>query len=230
MKHQYELRQKPRLPRRNYAIIRIDGRAFRTFTEGLDKPYDSTVADAMVAMMFHLFKHIDGVRFAYTQSDEISLILTDFETHDTEAWFDWDVQKVVSVSASLATVGFNTNFASRGGRFATFDSRVFTMGERTEVVNYLRWRQLDAVRNSISSLAQVHFSHDQLHKKNSSQMQEMLFQERGINWGTMPDAQKRGVSMYREKRDDDRQMVVASSPDFMKDFAYFDDKIPFRSE
>lgn len=103
MKKQYEDRSRIYLQRRTYTIIRIDGKAFHTYTQGLERPFDSKFCRDMDKTAEFLCRNIQGAQFAFVQSDEISILLTDFETIATEAWFDANLQKMCSVSASLAT-------------------------------------------------------------------------------------------------------------------------------
>jgi tRNA(His) 5'-end guanylyltransferase len=161
----------------------------------------------------------------YTQSDEISLLLTDYETITTSAWFDKNIQKMVSISASMATLAFNLAFSniitdgvenkdwafdpemlnmyklySKKQFTALFDSRVFII-PKEEVNNYFIWRQQDATRNAIQMVGQANFSHKQLQNKNCNQIQEMLFQEKGINFNDLPVYQKRGACIIKESYD-----------------------------
>jgi tRNA(His) guanylyltransferase len=201
MKEQYEFRTRYCLPRRTYVIIRVDGKAFHTYTRACAKPFDQGLMAAMDRAAIHMCQNIEGAKFAYTQSDEISILLTDFASDLTQMWFDGNVQKICSVSASLATAGFNgSNFAIEyGGSIdpALFDSRVFTIPDPTEVYNYFVWRQKDAIRNSIQMLAQAYFSCKQLHKKGSGELLGMLM-EQGINWNDCPDGFKRGRFIERK--------------------------------
>lgn len=107
MKENYENRAKTYLVRRMPVIIRLDGKAFHTFTKGLKKPYDEIFHNTMNATMKYLCENIQGCKLGYTQSDEITLLLTDYDTLTTDAWFDNNVQKICSISASMATVAFN---------------------------------------------------------------------------------------------------------------------------
>ena len=195
MKENYENRTRLSLPRKSYTIIRLDGKSFHTFTKGLIRPFDSGFVEDMNTTAKYLCKNIMGAKLAYVQSDEISILLTDFETISTEAWFDNNLQKMASVSASMATRAFNEARIKRLGvdnmKWAEFDSRVFQIPQRTEVINYLIWRQNDAVRNSISSLAQSLYSPAELKNKNSSNMQELIFRK-GINWNDLNPSLKRG--------------------------------------
>jgi tRNA(His) guanylyltransferase len=195
MKHQYEDRTRVLLPRRTYTIIRVDGKAFHTFTKRYDGPYDEMIVTGMNEAMLALCSEAQGTAFGYTQSDEISILLTDFATNTTDAWFDNNLQKIVSVSASIVTAAFN---ASLGTTTALFDCRVFTIPDAIEVENYFVWRQQDAVRNSIQSLAQAHFSHKELHGLNVNALQEKLFQEKKINWNDLPIEQKRGRTAIKD--------------------------------
>lgn len=177
------------LPRRTYAVLRVDGRAFHSYLRGAQKPYDEGFMADMDHVAETLCNEISGAVLAYTQSDEISVLVTDFASAGTQPWFGGVVAKWTSIAASIATAELN---ARRPGRRALFDARVFTLADPVEVANYLIWRQRDAVRNSISMAAQARFSHRQLHGVNTGRMQELLWSEHGINWNNYPDGCKRG--------------------------------------
>lgn len=206
----YEEVYKYKLVPRSYTIIRLDGRAFHTFTKGLKKPFDKRVVDAMINTTFKLKSEIQGCKLAYVQSDEISLVLTDFDTHEMQPWFGNEVQKITSVSASIATSTFNA--VSGIDRIANFDSRVFQVPSHTEVYNYILWRQQDAIRNSISACAQALYSPKQLNGKNQILMREMITDkseeftqimldlgyesEEYYTWEDIPDFLKYGMLIY----------------------------------
>lgn len=194
MKDFYENRTRFCLPRRTYTVIRIDGKAFHSYTRGLKRPFDDQLMIDLDETAKFLCKEIQGTKLAYVQSDEISIVLTDFEEIGTDAWFNGNIQKMASVSASLATAKFNE---LRPGKLAFFDSRVFTIPYITEVENYLIWREQDASRNSISAVAQSLYSQKQLMGKTGDQMQEMIFQK-GINWNDYPPRYKRGRMIVKE--------------------------------
>jgi tRNA(His) 5'-end guanylyltransferase len=200
----YEATSRYLLPRRAYTIIRVDGRAFHSYLRHAEKPFDHTFIFHMGEVAKTLCEEISGAVFAYHQSDEISALVQDFESNGTEPWFGGVVAKVVSISAAIATAALN---GRRAGR-ALFDSRAFSIADPVEVGNYFVWRQRDAVRNSISMAAQAHFSAKQLHGVNTSQMQQLLWQEKQINWNDYPDAAKRG------------QLAVKQSG--VKEFTYID--------
>jgi len=190
----YERASHTVLPRRTYTIIRVDGRAFHTYLRDAARPYDVGFMADMDAVAVALCEEVSGAVLAYVQSDEVSVIAADFRSHGTEPWFGGEVQKMCSVAASTATAALS----ARRGAGPTFDARVFTIADPVEVGNYLIWRQRDAVRNSIAMAAQVHFTHRQLHKVSTGQMQEMLWAQHGINWGSYPDGCRRGRVVVRE--------------------------------
>jgi len=189
MKENYENRQKLFLTRRTPVIIRLDGKAFHTFTKGLEKPFDLTLHRTMVETTKFLMEQIQGAQLAYTQSDEISILVTDYDYFETEAWFDYNIQKLTSVSASLATGFFN--WESPFNRIAYFDSRVFNI-PKEEVMNYFLWRFQDWKRNSIQLLGQSLFSHKELHKKNQHEIIEMC-KVKGHDWNALPDVWRYGT-------------------------------------
>lgn len=217
MKSNYEVRTRLFLPRRTYSIIRIDGKAFHTYTRGLKTPFDEQLIEDMDKTACYLCKSIQGAQFAFVQSDEISILLTDFNKLQTDAWFDGNIQKITSVSASMATAKFNE---LRPNKIALFDSRVFTIPSHVEVENYFIWRQQDTVLNSISSVAQSMYSTKELFKKHSGDMQEMIFQK-GTNWNDFPVKQKRGRLIIKEAYEKEGAMrsrwVSVDAPDFNKE-------------
>jgi tRNA(His) 5'-end guanylyltransferase len=173
---------------------------------GLIEDMDDTTA--------YLCKNIQGAKFAFVQSDEISVLLTDFDNLNTSAWFDGNIQKIASIAASMVTAEFNRLRMVRiinesinvdGGivsirpylsdlmkiKPAMFDARVFSIPSKTEVGNYFLWRQNDCTRNSIQSVAQSLYSHRELMNKNTNEMQELIFQK-GQNWNDYDAKLKRG--------------------------------------
>ena len=224
MKTNYEEVYKFKLTRRTPVIIRLDGKAFHTFTRGLEKPFDRIFMKSMQETMKYLCENIQGCVLGYTQSDEITLVLVDYKKLDSSAWFDYEVQKLSSVSASMATLAFNKCFEYNVESFkeemkdlaieidqkyldtldkcvgngAMFDSRCFNI-PREEVTNCLLWRQQDATRNSIQMLAQQYFSQKEIEHKSNDELQDMLFTQKGINWNDLPTDQKRGSCCIKEK-------------------------------
>jgi tRNA(His) guanylyltransferase len=230
---EYEACSKNFLTRRNPVIIRIDGKAFHSFTKGMQKPFDSVLSSSMIETCKFLCANVMNCKLAYTQSDEISLLLVDYERLETEGWFSNNVQKMVSVSASMATLAFNNAFNALGKDtyptkqgVAMFDSRAFSV-PKEDVCNYFIWRQRDATKNSISSIAQSMFSHKELQGKNGDQKQEMIFQKSGANWNNYPAYQKRGSCVVKEQYDLNgatrtRWIEDAETPIFSKDREYIE--------
>ena len=224
MKEFYENISKTKLARRTPVIIRIDGKAFHTFTRGFRKPFDEVLIKTMQETTKYLCENIQGCVFGYTQSDEISLVLIDYQTLTTDAWFDYEVQKICSVAASMATMAFNKFFEKNVSEVyknrykeegkclipydlyktyqiaiekgAMFDARCFNI-PKEEVTNCILWRQLDAARNSVQMVGQANFSQKELDKKTCSMIQDMLHEQKGINWNDYPTYLKRGTAVIR---------------------------------
>ena len=197
----YENAYRITLPIRMPVIIRVDGKAFHTYTRNCKKPVDPGLVGCMNETAKALCENIQGAKLAYVQSDEISVLITNYDTINTQSWFDNSIQKMVSVSAAIASTTFTMNSPMIWGvegeyilrqviKPAIFDSRVFVM-PKEDVCNYFLWRQQDATRNSVQMLARTLYSHKQCENKNNSQLQEMIFQK-GINWNDCPVPQKRG--------------------------------------
>lgn len=214
MKEFYEQVPKTRLVRRMPVMIRIDGKAFHTFTKGFQKPFDEVLIISMQDTMKYLCENIQGCVFGYTQSDEITLVLVDYKKLTSSAWFDYEVQKMCSIAASMATMAFNRAFAynlfivagldndllevyrKAAEKGAMFDARCFNV-PKEEVTNFVYWRQLDAIRNSIQMVGQANFSQKQLQGKSCNAIQDMLFTEKGINWNDYPTYMKRGSACVK---------------------------------
>jgi tRNA(His) 5'-end guanylyltransferase len=187
----YERTFRSTLPRRSYTLMRLDGVGFRTYLRGCERPFDRAFVNDMNLLAQHLCEEIQGARFAYTQSDEISLLLTDFATVQTQPWRAGAVQKMVSVAAGDASSYFS-HLRYFTPKRPYFDCRVWSMSDPVEVANYFLWRQQDAVRNSIQMVGQTYFSHGQLDRCSGNVIQEMLYKEHGVNWDAFPPELKRG--------------------------------------
>ena len=224
MKTFYEQIPKTKLMRRCPVAIRLDGKAFHTFTRGFNKPFDEVLIKSMQETMKYLCENIQGCVLGYTQSDEITLILVDYKKLNSAAWFDYEVQKMCSIAASMATMAFNKVFEKQVDLWsinnieyntqdttlpivfktyqkaidkgAMFDARVFNI-PKEEVTNLIYWRQLDATRNSIQMVGQANFSHTELQNKSCNMIQDMLMTQKGINWNDLPTYQKRGSCCIR---------------------------------
>jgi tRNA(His) guanylyltransferase len=226
MKRSYEDRYRIMIPRRTYTIIRVDGKAFHSYTRGLPRPYSRGLMTCMDIAAESLCSHIQGAEFAYIQSDEISVLLTDFSRPETEAWFDGNLQKIVSVAASVATCAFNRAVVSvlpEKRPDALFDARVFVIPDPVEVENYFIWRQKDAERNSLAMLAQGAASAKQLHGKDAAAQHEILHAS-GDNWAKHPTGFKRGRCMVASE---ERGWVVDHEiPVFVEDRDWLKRLIP----
>jgi len=236
----YEAQSQARLLRRTPTIIRIDGKAFHTFTRGMERPYDGRFHRCMWEAARALCEQVQGCRLAYVQSDEISLLLTDWDKHTTQAWFDAKVQKQASIAASICTAAFAEALTEHMAdhmerwRFPAFDARCFNLPP-VEVVNYFIWRQQDAERNSVSMLAQSRFSHKALHRKSCKDMMDMLMVNHGVNWNDCPTTQKRGACVVKEQYEwhtppgqavmRSRWVVDRDIPIFTKDREYIESRM-----
>ena len=231
MKDFYEGIPKTKLMRRTPVIIRIDGKAFHTFTRGFKRPFDEILIKTIQETTKYLCENIQGCVLGYTQSDEISLVLVDYQRFETSAWFDYEIQKMCSIAASMTTMAFNRFFAKNVKEYdmewkcsltpqsveiqkkhydyievlnkaiekgAMFDARVFNI-PKEEVTNCIYWRQLDASRNSVQMVGQANFSHKELQNKSCNDIQDMLMEQKGINWNDFPTYQKRGTCVIKEE-------------------------------
>lgn len=230
MKSNYEDVTRYYLSRRTPVIIRLDGKAFHTFTKGFDKPFDSILVEAIQYTTEQLCKNVQGCVFGYCQSDEISLLLVDYKKLNSDAWFDYNIQKCSSVAASLAANYFNSylldcitsfkgfeqddeiNFLSNKLFKASFDARIFNI-PKEEVVNYFIWRQNDCIRNAINSIGQYYFSHKDLQHKNVSQIKEMLVKNK-INEEDYSGFCRFGSSIIKDCKDGKEEWVTVISPIF----------------
>lgn len=246
----YEAVSKSTLVSRMPVILRIDGCHFHTFTKGFVKPFDEVMMKSMQDTMKYLCENIQGCVLGYTQSDEITLVLVDYQKLNSSAWFDNEVQKMCSVAASMAGMAFTRYFAYNVNnsdveidadlwkvymnairRGAYFDCRAFNVPE-SDVCNCLIWRQQDATRNSIQSLAQANFSHKELQGLSCNKLQDKLFIEKGINWNNLKDEEKRGtccVKTYFTQDGNERSKWVIdyNIPIFTQDRDYIEKLIHF---
>ncbi len=231
----------PRMP----LIIRCDGKAFHSLTKRCKRPYDMDVVDCMEATAKELCMKISSVKLAYVQSDEISLLVTPYEDFNTQCWFDGNIQKIVSISASIASTTFTKKsleikdsidkndilycnaYEKFGNAPALFDSRMFVLPEN-DVVNYFLWREQDSIRNSIQMLARSLFSHKECNNKNCSQLQDMCMEQKQVNWNDMPTAFKRGFCIVKKENDAGRMKWETDKeiPVFSQDRDYINKLIP----
>lgn len=176
---------------------RIDGRAFHSLTQNMSRPFDSDFMEVMQEVTKKLVQETNA-GIGYTQSDEITLIWAN-QDRDSEIFFNGKLFKMVSMLASMTTAYFNAQLhrLSTSKTEAFFDCRVWQVPTLEEASNVLLWRELDAAKNSISMVARAHFSHKQVQNKNSDELQEMLFSEKGVNWNDLSVDCKRGSYFKR---------------------------------
>lgn len=249
MKEYYENRSKTYLTRRTPCIVRIDGKACHTFCRNLKKPWDEIFHMAMDATVKYLCENIQGCKLGYTQSDEISLLLTDYDTLVTDAYFGYSVQKICSITASMATLEFNKVFREEVTKYQPkfneseeqkyyytlvscvnkglmFDSRCFSI-PKEEVTNYFVWRQKDASRNAVQMLGQNYFSHKELQGKKCNDIQDMLMTQHNVNFNDMSIPFKRGTCcIYVTNKG---WILDTNIPIFTQDREYID-KLVFLNE
>ena len=236
---QYEFVTRNFLTCKTPVIIRLDGRAFHTFTKGMNKPFDEVFLKAMRKTALQLCEEISGCKFAYTQSDEISLLLLDTSEIETQAWFKNNLSKIISISASLATLYFNKNFINvlqekilleddfkslpyESKIFkATFDARAFNIPFE-EINNYFIYRQQDCIRNSIQMVGQTNFSHKELLNKKCADVIEMLKNKQIDYYTDFPSHLQRGTCFYKGNRS---WKVDMEMPELVRDKTFIERKI-----
>jgi tRNA(His) guanylyltransferase len=201
----YENSFRQYLPIRMPVVLRVDGSHFHTYTKKCKRPVDNGLIECMNDTAIYLCKNIQGAQIAYVQSDEISILINNYKTLDSQPWFENNLQKMVSVSASMAGAIFTMNSYKIWGhgiihepiiKPAFFDSRAWVIPE-SDVCNAFLWRQQDCTRNSVQMLARTLYSHKQLDGKSNSELQELCFQK-GINWNDCPTSQKRGRCIVKK--------------------------------
>ena len=225
----YEMRDRYFLQKRIPVAIRVDMRAGHTFTRGFKRPFDYIFMKSMQETAKYMCENMGNAKFAYVQSDEITIILTDYDTLETDCWFNYRTDKLCSISASMATMAFNKYFEENvtnevleykmvphcveiqqeikeyhNTLIAALDKGAMFDARcfnipKEEVTNLVYWRQLDASRNSIQMVGQANFSHKELQNKSCNDIQDMLMTQKGINWNDLPTYQKRGSCCVRNK-------------------------------
>jgi tRNA(His) guanylyltransferase len=223
IKH-YERCWQAGFPPNSPVLIRVDGKAFHTWTRGFDRPFDHHLIDAMVAATRATAKEMQGFKLAYTQSDEATFLICDTDSHEQQGWFGYELNKIISVSASVFTAHFNDIAQSWTHRsqppLAFFDARAFLV-PADDVPNAFIWRQRDWERNSVSMCAHYHFSHSELQGKKNSEMQEMLWTRARLNWAHLDPILKNGTFVLKSGTllhnkigyDDLKALIAAATPD-----------------
>ena len=255
---EYEKRNRYYLQKRVPVICRLDMRTGHTVLRDFKRPFDEVFIKSMQETAKCLCENVMGAKIAYTQSDEITLVLVDYEKLDTDVFFDYRVDKLCSVTASMATLAFNKALIKNVEGFykehtifneyedraeivfdaeeneklysvyreaiekgAMFDCRCFNI-PKEEVTNAVYWRQVDASRNSVQMVGQAYFSHNELHEKSNSDIQDMLMLQKGINWNNYPTHQKRGSCVIKK---DGKWVVDLEIPIFKGDGRQYIEKL-----
>jgi tRNA(His) 5'-end guanylyltransferase len=212
---EYEKASRVQLDRSLPVIGRIDGKAFHTFTKGLDIPWDRGLQESMLGAAKYAAEQIQGCKVVYVQSDEISFLLTAYEKETTQGWFNYKLEKMASVAASLVTGGFMNEMVvhfsgEHANKTPAFDARFFNI-PREEVTNYFWWRQQDAMRNSVQMLARAHFSHKECDRKNNAKLKDMLL-AKGISWAEQEHRCKYGATIVRNSYEEAVTYEVRGEP------------------
>lgn len=213
----YEGASRTVLPAKLPVIVRVDGRAFHTYAHGAEQPFDRGMMDAMNNVALALVREMSNSVFAYVQSDEISVLLVDYQNPETQAWFGGVVSKMVSIAAATAAVRMTLestkwhpkcldSMMAYGPQPCAFDARAFVL-PKEEVCNYFIWRQQDWARNSLQMLSRSLYSHKELEGKDQSAMHEMCFQK-GVNWAALDCDLRRGRGIIKR----DKPFVVPAGP------------------
>lgn len=244
----YEKASKLYLTKRMPVVIRIDGRSFSKFTKNFEKPFDRLLSKAMQFTMKYLCENVQGCKFGYAQSDEISLILVDYDDIKKSAWYNYNVQKLCSVVSSMATMYFNkiyreltntiyNNSVNKNSdqnyyelystKFdeATFDTRCFNVPEN-DICNYIIWRQRDAARNSVSSLGQKYFAQNYLNGKHSFDIINMLIDRYNVHWESFPNTYKYGSACFITN---EGWVIDCNIPRITEDRQYVESRVIFNN-
>lgn len=235
MKENYEKISQTKLMRRTPVAIRIDGKAFHTFTRGFKKPFDEILIKSMQETMKYLCENIQGCILGYTQSDEITLILQDYKTLTIEAWFNYEVQKMCSISASMATMAFNKYFREEVdkqdelNKSKYFESSISYIEYQDQMITYLKAvnkgamfdsRCFNVPKEEVTNLLlwrQLDAARNSVqmvgrayysHKElngKNNSQIQDMLMDKGINWNDYPTHQKRGSCCIK---DDERHWFI----------------------
>lgn len=235
MKMYYENVTRNHLVRRTPIIIRLDGKSFHTWTnttwgdwgKWCQRPFDDNLSKWMAETTKYLVDNIQGAVFGFTQSDEISILLRDYDTFETQSWFDGNIQKIASVSASMCTAKFNklastfTPMYFEYGKMsmhelplAFFDSRCFNINKE-DTCNYFVWRQQDVIRNSVQMLGQHFLGHKNIQGLNNLAVVDKL-RTAGVDLDSIPQHFKCGVAYSRNSGLDYRTPLFTTNREYVE--------------
>jgi Uncharacterized conserved protein len=191
-----------------YVLAMVDGHRFSKLIKNkFDKPFDDLFIKMMNETAKYLCENIQGVKFAYTQSDEISIVITDFDTPMTDSYFSFRLCKMQSLIAAMATAKFNQMYAKLANDYKgfglkkfdmkeyptyTFDCKVWTVPIANDAYAWFLYRQTDCIKNSKAQTAQTYLSHKELVGLTSDEMIAKLKNEKGIDWYDFENGKKYG--------------------------------------
>lgn len=228
------------LPHRMPVIIRIDGKCFHSLLRRSEKPFDDFVMTCMDKIAYKLLEEIQGAVLAFVQSDEVSVLVVNYNKFDYEPWFSNKIQKLASISASIATAYFNQLWSTKNESIAKFDARAFVL-PKEDVNNYFIWRQQDIIRNAIQMVGRSVSSQKQLHGKSCKDIIDYLKEDRNFDYNTLSSHKRLGrvytkeqVPFKLENKDEKvmRNMIVCSSdtPLFKADRDFVNDLVNIQPE
>lgn len=198
----------------NNILVMLDGKNFSTLIKNnFKKPFDDEFIDMMDKTALFLCNSVQGVKFAYTQSDEISLLITDYDTPETDTPFGGRICKLQSILASLATSEFNrwfiiNNLTKAGGemspitdisnmKLCQFDCKVWTVPNQNDAIAWFLYRQLDCIKNSKQQTAQTYIPHKELLNHDADEQIKMLNDSGIADWNMFDDKYKYGRFVYK---------------------------------
>lgn len=191
----YEAASNYKLSPNSVVIIRVDGKAFHTYTKRFHKPFSNALIETMAVATEKTARSMQGFKLAYTQSDESTFMISDFDTHESKAWFNYEINKIVSITASTFTAYFNQEIkkhVSPNSSLAMFDARAFVV-PRDDWQNVFVWRQRDWERNSVQMLGNSQYSHKELQGVSNKELKNKLRTEKMRDWDALKDSYKYGT-------------------------------------
>lgn len=204
-----------RLLPKSYVIVMLDGRSFSKIIKNkYEKPFDDKFIRFMNETARYLCQNVANCKFAYVQSDEISLLLSDFDSTDTDSFFGYRLCKLQSIIASMASAKFNHLITLdlldtpcsqddmkqliQNQKLIEFDCRAWNVPNDNEMFAWFLYRQNDCIKNSKQQTAQAYLSHKELNGLNTDEQIKLLKDEKGIEWESFSDNKKYGRFIYKE--------------------------------
>jgi tRNA(His) guanylyltransferase len=209
MKSHYESRARTRFVRRMPIILRLNGKNFKEWTSWCQKPFDTSLCTALVDTLSHLLENVPNAVFGYLHSDKLSILLRDYDDHDTGLWFDGDVQDIISLATSMATAFFNNQFEPRQHPPALFQMRAFNL-PREEVHNYFVWRQSNSLTGALHGLGRHHLGEQNMQKYSNAAIVTEL-QKRDVDLKNLDSRYVNGIVCLRNSH---KVVYTETAPNF----------------